>query len=545
MVNLIWIIPFIVLAVIFAVAGARDIVGFLRIGPGRSKRYRAWLMVILWLGGLGLIVYYWGPVSVGSLADPFWTKVLGFSLALLVLASLLSSLKRRGPGRVWAMARTTVREAMSQQAWLAVPLWLVGVLVVGMFISPYRLVQDRMMLTTELLVGGQLLVVGVLILTLACRSIPRELARKTIMVTASKPINLLELVWGKLLGFLLLGGMLVGAMGVLSYAVLWYNGQQVRRQARLELASQQEQYRQMLRQLAPDSDLQEIVDLGVLYARDAVYPAQPPGFNGKYDPLLDQRPCLKGGSGASIQWRFDEIPVTDREPLLALSFVVERVLEEISERKDSEAIEGLRIKVKGMSSRFPRRFHVEEEWELPVPARLAEVGATGTVGFTTSKVFALDQEKWDVLYNRGPVVIDLKFPAHGYYLYFGPGSARLMNLSPEGAQTRSELRSKLPGEEGRGVVVAHKFRNAYEISGVEVGEPEVAYWRFKNVQLSKFGPGEDVRFEIQSYREKSDAVKSYTVGLVRAMAIKPDGEKEFWPTGKELESLEEEKLLER
>ena len=136
MVNLIWIIPFIVLAVIFAVAGARDIVGFLRIGPGRSKRYRAWLMMVLWLGGLGLIVYCWGPVSVGSLADPFWTKVLVFSLALLVLASLLSPLKRRGPGRVWAMARTTLREAMSQRAWLAVPLWLVGVLVVGMFISP-------------------------------------------------------------------------------------------------------------------------------------------------------------------------------------------------------------------------------------------------------------------------------------------------------------------------------------------------------------------------------------------------------------------------
>ncbi len=45
MVNLVWIIPFVVLAAIFAVAGARDIVGFVRIGPGVSKRYRAGLVV--------------------------------------------------------------------------------------------------------------------------------------------------------------------------------------------------------------------------------------------------------------------------------------------------------------------------------------------------------------------------------------------------------------------------------------------------------------------------------------------------------------------
>ncbi len=539
MANLVWIIPFVVLAVIFAVAGSRDMVGFLRIGPGRSNRYRTGFILVLWLAGVGGIWYLQDGPWLAALANAFfWTKIVGFSLGLFVLVSWLSSLRRRGPGRVWAMAWTTFREAMSQRAWLAVPLWLVGVLVVGMFISPYRLVQDRMMLATQLLVRGQLLVVGLLILTLACRSIPRELERKTIMVTASKPISLLELVWGKLLGFLLLAGMLVAAMGVLSYAVLWYHGQQVRRQARLELASQQEQYRQGQRQLLPDSDLQEIVDAGVLYARDAVYPSGPPGFNGKYDPLLNQRPCLKGGSGASIQWRFDDIPVTDREPTLALRFVVERVPEEISQSEDSKAIEGLRIKVQGISARLPRRSRVEEEWELPVPP-------DRRLFFPTGRVFRLAQEKWDVLYNRGPVVIDLKLPGRGHYLYFSPASAELMNLSPERAELEREGRRKLPPEEGRGVVVAHKFRNAYEISGVEAGEPEVAYWRFKNVQLSKFGPGEQIRFEIQSYREKSDVVKSYTVGLVRAMAIKPDGQREFWPTGKELEPLAEEKLLER
>ena len=156
------IIPFVVLAVIFAVVGLRDMVGFLRIGPGSSKRYAVWLMVMAWLGGIVLIIWFREPTSVWSLSDPFWTKVLVFSLALFVVISFGSSLKRHGPGRVRAIAWTTFLEAMSQRAWMAVPLWLLGVLSVGIFISPYRLVQDRMMLPTELLVHGELLVIGVL-----------------------------------------------------------------------------------------------------------------------------------------------------------------------------------------------------------------------------------------------------------------------------------------------------------------------------------------------------------------------------------------------
>ena len=539
MTNLVWIIPIVILAAIFAVVGLRDIVGFLRVGPGVHKRYRAGLVLIVWLAGILGILYWHGWYLRAEINAFFWAEVLGFSLVLMVLISWRSSLRDRGPGRMWAMAWTTFREAMSQRAWLAVPLWLVGVLVVGIFVSPYRLVQDRMMLSTQLLIGGQLLVVGVLILALACRSIPQELERKTILVTASKPISLLELVWGKLLGFLLLGGMLVAVMGVLSYAVLWYNGQQVRRQARLELITQQEQYERLERELPPDSDLQEIVDAGVLYARDAVYPEGPPSFNGKFDEQLDRWFCLKGGSSANIQWRFNGIEVTAmRVPRLALGFGVERVPGEMRTKRDSEEARGLRIKIAGIGTRNPRQSGVNEYWELPVPP-------DDRLFFDTGNRFVLGPEKWGALYNVGSVVITLSLLEPGHYLYFGQGSAKLVDLSPEGFELSGAGTEQWPTAEGRGVVVARKFRNAYEIAGVEEGEPEVAYWKFKNVDLSKFGPGEDVRFEIQSYREKSDAVKSYTVGLVRAMTIKPDGTKEFWPTGKELETLAEEKLLER
>jgi hypothetical protein len=102
-----------------------------------------------------------------------------------------------------------------------------------------------------------------------------------------------------------------------------------------------------------------------------------------------------------------------------------------------------------------------------------------------------------------------------------------------------------PPEHGKGVVVGRKFREAYEIAGTEIGDPEVAYWHFKDIDMKKFGSGDSVRFEIQTYREKSEVVKSYTVGLVRAMAVKPDGNITLWPDPKEELTTGGEKLLAR
>ena len=281
-----------------------------------------------------------------------WFVVFGIlSLIFVVggLRDLIGSL-RGGRGRTCAIAWTTFREAMSQRAWLAVPIWLVGVLVVGVFVSPYRLVQDRMMLSTELLVRGQLLVVGLLILTLACRSIPQELAKQTISVTASKPINRLELVTGKLLGFVVLAGLLIGTMGLLSYGILWYHGQQVRSQARRELQIQEEDHQAGRRDIGPDADLKEIAQNGVLYAKDPVYPTEPVNFNGKFDPFFFMVSCLKGGSEAEVQWKFDEIPVSDRVPLLTFNFLIERMSDEILDKENFDPKKPLTIKVTAVSS---------------------------------------------------------------------------------------------------------------------------------------------------------------------------------------------------
>ena len=548
--TLAWLVVFCILSLIFVVGGYRDLVGFLRIGPIRGRRYVTWLLFALWLAGLAFalwsaglrVVFYWWW------GDPpdniFWAVVLGFSLAMWFLMSLSGTLRGSGPGRTYAIAWTAFREAMSQRAWLAIPIWLVGVLVVGIFVSPYRLVQDRMMLSTELLVRGQLLVAGLLILTLACRSIPQDLLKQTIIITASKPINRLELVMGKLLGFVALGSLLIGTMGLLSYGILWYHGQEVRNQARLELQIQETDYEAGRRDIGPDADLKDIAQNGVLYANDPVYPTEHVSFNGRFDPFFNMAACLKGGSEASVQWRFDEIPVSDREPLLMFSFLIDRVPEEIVNEEDFDPKAPLRVKITGISSLEPRRFRVEEELELPVPQTPAGSDMSRPVRFGTGARLVLDQAKWFELYNRGPIVINLTFPAKGHYLYFGDRSIQLGNLSPERPGAMG-ITSVVPPEHGKGVVVGRKFKKAFEIAGTKVGEPEVAYWHFKNINMKKFGAGDTVRFEIQTYREKSEVVKSHTVGLVRAMAVKPDGNMTFWPDPKEEQIAGGEKLLAR
>ena len=543
--SLFWLIPFCILTVIFVVFGYRDLVGSLRIGPKGSKGYKVWILAVLWLAGLGGIYYFWWSDSPKFISDPvFWGGILVFSALMFVLMSLSNPLRRRGPGRIYALAWTTFREAMSQRAWLAVPVWLVGVLIVGVFVSPYRLIQDRMMLSTELLIRGQLLVTGLLILTLACRSIPQELDRQTITVTASKPINRLELVIGKLLGFVLLSGLLIGAMGLLSYAILWHHGQTVRRQAQRELAVQEDDYQALRRTIKPDADLKDIAQHGVLHARDALYPIGHVGFNGKFDPYFDQRSCLKGASEAAIEWRFDEIPVSGRLPVLMLNFGIERVPEEITNKEDFDPVAPLKIKVLGIGSPAARNFRAEQELEMAVPPGLGQVGLSRDVRFPTGTVFGLDSAKWGPLYNSGPVVIRLTFPVQGHYLYFGRDSIRLENLSPDRPGAKGQTRM-VPPEHGQGVVVGRKFKNSYEVAGVQAGQPEVAYWHFHNVNLGKFGPGDDIDFEIQSYREISDVVKSHTIGLVRAMVIKPDGSRTSWPTSGPDEAPQGQKLLSR
>ena len=114
-------IPFAILVALFVVVGVRDIVAFVRIGPGKSRRSVLLLGALVWVGGLAAIYWLWGPRSWGSLSDPFWTKILCFSLGLFLVMNLLGWLKRRGPGRVRAVAWTTFLEAMNQRAWVALP----------------------------------------------------------------------------------------------------------------------------------------------------------------------------------------------------------------------------------------------------------------------------------------------------------------------------------------------------------------------------------------------------------------------------------------
>ena len=113
-----WLIPVLILALVFVVVGLRDLVNFFGAGPGSRRGYGGWVLGVLWVSGVVGIWYFWRPRLLGSIMDPFWAKILAFSLVLFVLVCFFSSLRRRGPGRLWALARMTFTEAMSQRAWI-------------------------------------------------------------------------------------------------------------------------------------------------------------------------------------------------------------------------------------------------------------------------------------------------------------------------------------------------------------------------------------------------------------------------------------------
>ena len=75
--TLSWLIPFCILALIFVVVGYRDLIGFLRIGPAGRRPYSTWLIMVLWLAGLGGIYYFWWAGSLKFYSQSMlWAGIL-------------------------------------------------------------------------------------------------------------------------------------------------------------------------------------------------------------------------------------------------------------------------------------------------------------------------------------------------------------------------------------------------------------------------------------------------------------------------------------
>ncbi|MEI8197866.1 MAG: hypothetical protein WCI73_18375, partial [Phycisphaerae bacterium] len=107
-----------------------------------------------------------------------------------------------GLGRIWALARVTLPEAFAARVWMVPVIWLGVVLIIGSLVRTHGDdMREWIAALLMILLRGQEYILLILLLVLACFSLPRERERRTIITTASKPITRLELYLGKVVGF--------------------------------------------------------------------------------------------------------------------------------------------------------------------------------------------------------------------------------------------------------------------------------------------------------------------------------------------------------
>ncbi len=147
---------------------------------------------------------------------------MGYVVGLRVLGLFLYELVAVRSRRLYSIARLSVYEANRRMwaPWVVITVFLLVLAFTHWFIQPPRAAEmGRLYVTTLTLLCSLLLTAMVTILTPL--SIPTDIQQQTIYTVVSKPVRRLEMIWGRMIGYMALVTILVALFGGISLAYLW------------------------------------------------------------------------------------------------------------------------------------------------------------------------------------------------------------------------------------------------------------------------------------------------------------------------------------
>ena len=124
--------------------------------------------------------------------------------------------------RLYSIARLSVYEANRRMwaPWVVITVFLLVLAFTHWFLQPPRAAEmGRLYVGTLTLLCSVLLTVMVTILTPL--SLPTDIQQQTIYTVVSKPVRRLELIWGRMIGYMALVTVLVVVFGGISLLYLW------------------------------------------------------------------------------------------------------------------------------------------------------------------------------------------------------------------------------------------------------------------------------------------------------------------------------------
>ncbi|HXE56241.1 MAG TPA: ABC transporter permease, partial [Tepidisphaeraceae bacterium] len=121
--------------------------------------------------------------------------------------------------RIWAISGVSFAESLRRKVLWVTPLAILGVIAVSWLqhaLDP----QEAIRQTIKFCLFASGLLVTITAIILACTNLPREIENRVIYTIVTKPTNRLEIVLGKIIGFIRVSGLIVLIMGAFTFIFL-------------------------------------------------------------------------------------------------------------------------------------------------------------------------------------------------------------------------------------------------------------------------------------------------------------------------------------
>src|SRR6478752_3703915 len=138
-----------------------------------------------------------------------------YYVARSIFTAVTEDLPRFSPRRTYAVARLAVQEAIRNKILVGFGIFLLLLLIAGMFLDVQNSNPARVYLSFVLTSTNYLVLLMALLLS--AFSLPNDVKNRTIYTVVTKPIRASEIVLGRTLGFVAVGTSMLLLMGVISY----------------------------------------------------------------------------------------------------------------------------------------------------------------------------------------------------------------------------------------------------------------------------------------------------------------------------------------
>lgn len=163
------------------------------------------------------------PPLLSAIPDWISEYIVWWVAAVVVFGGLLvfgwDELRRLHWRRIWAISSVNFAESVRRRVLWVTPLAILGVLAVGQLQHSLD-EQETIRQTTKYCLFASGLLVSITAIILACTNLPREIENRVIYTIVTKPTTRLEIVVGKVLGFVRVSGLIVLIMGLFTFGYL-------------------------------------------------------------------------------------------------------------------------------------------------------------------------------------------------------------------------------------------------------------------------------------------------------------------------------------